>query len=292
MVHTGICNGFEFDEESGPFFIVDKQDDRLVNWARVRIPLRRAIIDMALLPQQYCIGYCKLSEHAAFPCPQRKTVSERFKVCWHCFKLTGFNPAFYVLEKSELSIAQLYYNNKPHYVYLAAFGKELVKVGIASHVRLFQRLTEQGARLATVVALLPDAYQARKMEETLQCVLGLPDRITRKKKITAIITYEKEETRRYVEFLKNEITRSISVKSDSSYVYDLDDAYTSNNGFAGNAIEWTGLSTQSHTALSGHFHAMVGGFLFLKQPDQTLAAVDVHQYVGKMRVHVSHTNQD
>lgn len=78
-------------------------------------------------------------------------------------------------------------------MYLAAFGKELVKVGIACHVILFQRLTEQGARLATAVALLPDAYQAREMKETLQNVFVLPESITKKKKMKAMITYEKEE---------------------------------------------------------------------------------------------------
>jgi Protein of unknown function (DUF2797) len=288
MMYTGICNGFEFDAESGPFLIVDKQDDRLTHWTRTRIPLRRATINIALLRQQYCTGYCQLSENVTRPCPQRKIISERFKVCWHCFKLTGFNPAFHVLEKSALSTAQLHYNNKPHYVYLAAFGKDLIKVGIACHVRLFQRLTEQGARLATVIALLPDAYQARKLEETLQSVFVLPDQVTKKRKMKEIITYEKEKTRQYIECLKNEIICKISVKNAFSYVYDLDNAYTLHNSFVGSSIEWIQLSMQHDTELSGQFYAMIGGFLFLKQPNQTLAAVDIHRYLGNVHVHVRH----
>ncbi|MCU0318252.1 MAG: DUF2797 domain-containing protein [Amoebophilaceae bacterium] len=290
MLHAGICNGFEFDAKSGPFFVVDIQDDQLTHWIRTRIPLRRAKINIAVLSQQYCTGYCQLSENVTLPCPQRKIISERFKVCWHCFKLTGFNPAFHILEKSALSTAQLHYNNKPHYVYLAAFGKDLIKVGIACHVRLFQRLTEQGARLATVVDLLPDAYQARKLEETLQSVFVLPDRVTRKSKIKAIITYEKEQTRQYIECLKNEIISKSSIKNTFPYVYDLDDAYTTHNSFVGSSIEWIRLSRQHDTALSGYFYAMIGGFLFLQQPDQTLAAIDIHRYLGNIQVYVRHTN--
>ena len=175
-------------------------------------------------------------------------------------------------------------------MYLAAFGKDLIKVGIASHVRLFQRLTEQGARLAAVVAFLPDAYQARKMEETLQSVFLLPDRVTKKRKIKAIITYEKEKTRHCLECLKNEIARKNPSKNAFSHVYDLDNAYTSRNSFVGSSIEWIQLSTQNDAALSGHFYAMIGGFLFLKQPNQTLAAVDIHRYLGSIHVHVRHTN--
>ena len=193
MIRTGICNGFGFDEESGPYFIVDKQDTHSIHWIRTYAPLRCTIIDIALLPQKYCTGYCKLSENVMLPCPQRKIISERFKVCWDCFKLTGFNPAFYTLDKRELSTAQLQYNNRPHYVYLAAFGKDCFKVGMASHIRLFQRLTEQGARLATVIALLPDAYQARKIEETIQHVFLLPDRVTKKKRSRKLLHTKKKQ---------------------------------------------------------------------------------------------------
>ncbi|MHA7878093.1 MAG: DUF2797 domain-containing protein [Bacteroidota bacterium] len=182
MIHTGICNGFGFDEGSGPYLVVDQQGIHDIHWTRTYALLRHTTVDVTPLSQQYCTGYCKLSKNVTQPCPQRKTISARFKVCWHCFKLTGFSPAFYNLAKSELSNAQLRYNNLPHYVYLAAFGEDCFKVGIACHMRLFQRLAEQGARLATVIALLPDAYQARKMEETIQHVYLIPDRVTKKKK--------------------------------------------------------------------------------------------------------------
>jgi len=183
MISTGICNGFGFDEGSGPYLMVDQQEVHAIHWTRTCIPLRHTSVDIKLLSQQYCTGYCKLSENVTYPCPQRKTISAKFKVCWDCFKLTGFNPAFYKNEKSELSNAQLRYNNNPHYVYLAAFDKDCFKVGIACSIRLFQRLTEQGARLATVIALLPDAYQARKMEETIQHEYLIPDRVTKKKRL-------------------------------------------------------------------------------------------------------------
>ena len=148
-------------------------------------------------------------------------------------------------------------------MYLAAFGKELTKVGIACHVRLFQRLMGQGARLTTVVALLPDAYQARKMDETLQNVFVLPDSITKKKKVKAMITYEKEETRQHIERLKSEIICKISLKHSLSYVYDLDSAYTLYDSFVERSITWIQLSLPHDTSLGGYFYAMIGGFLFL-----------------------------
>jgi hypothetical protein len=67
-------------------------------------------------------------------------------------------------------------------------------------------------------------------------------------------------------------------------------AYTSHNSFVGSAIAWIPLLRQHATELSGHCYAMIRGFLFLEQPNQTLAAVDIHRYVGDIHVHVRHTN--
>jgi len=98
--------------------------------------------------------------------------------------------------------------------------------------------------------------------------------------------YKKETTKQRLELLKKEIVDKISTKGVFPYVYDLDNTYLYPNGSIDNSMKWAPLSMQNRVILRGDFHAMIGGFLFLKQSRQTLSAIDIHKHVGKMCIRV------
>ena len=66
----------------------------------------------------------------------------------------------------------------------------------------------------------------------------------------------------------------------------------SNNSLIGRSIAWTQLALQDPIALKGNFYAMIGGFLFLKQSNQTLVALDIHKYVGEIRIQMDYIDQN
>ena len=59
------------------------------------------------------------------------------------------------------------YCNTSHYVYLAYFSKDKVKVGTASEVRKYDRLLEQGAIFSVFIARTPTGKIARQIEKNI-----------------------------------------------------------------------------------------------------------------------------
>ena len=99
----------------------------------------------------------------------------------------------------------------------------------------------------------------------------------------AITVYKKKATRQRLELLSKEIVNKISPKDVFTHVYDLDHVYLHSNSIIDNSIEWTSLP-RDHIILRGDFHAMIGGFMFIKQSNQTLSAIDIQQHVGRIHI--------
>lgn len=71
-----------------------------------------------------------------------------------------------------------------HAVYLASFGRGMLKVGVARWTRREERIREQGAPLALIVAR--DDGQMVRRTETAITKLGIPDRYTSSQKLGAL----------------------------------------------------------------------------------------------------------
>ena len=61
----------------------------------------------------------------------------------------------------------LKYCNTPHYVYLAYFPNEKIKVGTASEMKKYNRLLEQGAIFSIFIAKTPSGKIARQIEKNI-----------------------------------------------------------------------------------------------------------------------------
>ncbi len=61
----------------------------------------------------------------------------------------------------------LKYCNTPHYVYLAFFPNDKIKVGTASEIKKYNRLLEQGAIFSIFIARTPTGKIARQIEKSI-----------------------------------------------------------------------------------------------------------------------------
>ena len=142
-----LC-GYGFGE-NGPFIEYD-------DWHDGGLRKQLALLDntkyIRFYSSRYCPGSFNLAKLKGQPCNELTPIElPSFNSCKTCFDKTGFNPAFYHMNKSEISPQQRTYNNEAHKVYLAWFSQGLMKVGISNSRRIETCWLEQGARAAVQV---------------------------------------------------------------------------------------------------------------------------------------------
>ncbi len=76
---------------------------------------------------------------------------------------------------------------QPNDLYLAAFRDGSIKVGTSSAWRTEERLTEQGAWLALIVARTTDGYEVRNLEDAVTRKLGIPQSVATTRKVRGLL---------------------------------------------------------------------------------------------------------
>lgn len=188
----GLLAGYGCDNQGG-YLVVD--DLGVQPWQRRRCAVLGAQLTLQLVPpaasgslpprsalaaesarDRWCSGRYDLGSGKSEPCPEQAELREEsFEQCLACRRATGFNPAFYF--SPEVSPQQQARNLEPHLVYLAHFGAGTFKVGITHARRGIHRLLEQGARMGLLLGRLPDAHQARALEERIARELGVSETV-------------------------------------------------------------------------------------------------------------------
>jgi len=86
----------------------------------------------------------------------------------------------------ELDPAVRRHLEQPNKLYLAAFRDGSIKVGTSTAPRLVERLHEQGAWVARVVADSDDGYAVRTLEDRISAELGLPQSVSIRRKLEGL----------------------------------------------------------------------------------------------------------
>ena len=133
---------------------------------------------------KYCAGWVDFENRCSQICPDQATVDEKYENCLKCRDKTGFNPAFY--NASSVSVQQEKINQNPHFVYLAYFATNVIKVGISQEERGIRRLLEQGARLAIKLETFSSALIARQYEAKISKLDGVIEILPVHKKMELI----------------------------------------------------------------------------------------------------------
>lgn len=226
------------------------------------------------MSKRFCKGWYDMPTGVSWPCPDKAEIDPKYEQCPACQKRTGFNPAFY--HAKSVSPQQEVRNQQPHFLYLAYFADDIVKVGISHAARGNSRLLEQGARSALVLDTFPSAHIARHYEAQIAALPGICETVQVQKKIATLsqphdaTAAEKKlhETRTHLEeLLKVDFARNNSFHPDVIYFPEglprLENAH--------NCID--------NHFVSGKAIGMLGSLLFCLHQD-TSVFLPLKKYVG------------
>lgn len=143
-----------------------------------------------LSSEKYCVGYHDAEAGGYVACPQQSEVQSQYERCPNCSAKDGFKQAFFFGEEpNERMVKHL---AKEHYIYLAFFHPNTVKVGTVVANRKYKRLVEQDALLALIVATAP-GNKIQELEHYISKTFTLPESVRTRQKLAAIKLKPSEE---------------------------------------------------------------------------------------------------
>lgn len=250
--------GFSRDETP---YLAFEHGDSFIDLA----PLNKTMTLRFDMSQRYCIGWGNIGTNERFACPDHHAVEDKYEQCPVCQQRTGFNPAFY--HASSVSKQQEERNQQPHILYLAHFGKGIIKVGISFAGRGNSRLLEQGARSALILDTLPTALIARQYEAQIAALPDIAETIQLRKKVSAFtLPYDKNAAEQELLTQREIIETRLSKQFAKNIVLHLDPLF-----FPSSLPSFSdAYDCSSQQIISGEVIGMLGTILFCKQQDTPL----------------------
>ena len=125
------------------------------------------VIYVRKINSKKCIGAINPYTMEYISC--NNTVVENQTQCYKCMHLFDFYKCIRCHGENCLAKNRdvINYCNTSHFVYLAYFSKEKIKVGTASEIRKYDRLVEQGAIFSIFIAKTPNGKIARQIEKSI-----------------------------------------------------------------------------------------------------------------------------
>ena len=222
---------------------------------------------------KYCAGWVDFENRCSQICPDQATVDEKYENCLKCRDKTGFNPAFY--NASSVSAQQEKINQNPHFVYLAYFATNVIKVGISQEERGIRRLLEQGARLAIKLETFSSALIARQYEAKISKLDGIAETLPVYKKLELIKQpFDRTIGERELRQKLLEIEQKIGVSFPKSELIPCEDYFQT----AGVDLSRVVLM-KDYSQLVGHVHSAIGSIV-ITDYDGQLLDYNVKKFIG------------
>lgn len=255
-----ILSGYGFSA-SELYLVADQLSGEPVR--RFYIPVAGRPIHLAVTGEKYCTGRYSITTFESEPCPHQEKLAAGDSICYSCFQAIGFNPAFYNVSRYSLSPQQQAYNLEPHVLYITAFGKEKIKVGISSERRFLTRLLEQGALCSIVIKNFENAYDARWHEHDINKQFNLPETIRSSVK-RKLLTAMPETGHMHAELLKmkDAIYKSYNWNDRPWEFYDFLPVYFGKNRPGSN---WIDVTDNEPKMISGMGFGLAGDVLIVTQ---------------------------
>ena len=222
---------------------------------------------------KYCTGWVDFENRCSQICPDHATVDEKYENCLKCRDKTGFNPAFY--NASSVSTQQEKINQNPHFVYLAYFVPNVIKVGISQEERGIRRLLEQGARLAIKLEIFSSALIARQYEAKISKLDGIAETLPVYKKLELIKQpFDRADGERELRQKLLEIKQKIGVSFPKSELIPCEDYFQT----AGVDLSRVVLMKDCGQ-LVGHVRSVIGSIVITDYGGQ-LRAYNIKKLIG------------
>ena len=222
---------------------------------------------------KYCTGWVDFENRCSQICPDHATVDEKYENCLKCRDKTGFNPAFYNV--SSVSVQQEKINQNPHFVYLAYFAPNVIKVGISQEERGIRRLLEQGARLAIKLETFSSALIARQYEAKISKLDGIAETLPASKKMELIKQpFDHADGERELRQKLLEIEQKIGVSFPKSELIPCENYFQT----AGVDLSRVVLM-KDYGQLVGHVRSVIGSIV-ITDYDSQLLAYNIKKLIG------------
>lgn len=269
-----ILAGIDFSKY-GPRLVLDAVPPNKTK--RIRFPVWDQNLTLTRYSRRFCIGRYSLDTYEDWPCPLQSTVDTNSRECPECSNFNGFIPAFYRVPTSSLSSQQRRYNERPHVVYLAHFGGDRVKVGIASAQRVRTRLMEQGARVAQIIAHCDSAYQARSIEANISERKGISEVVhsRTKRKLLGTI-FDSNAAFAQLHELRGHLAQKLSLTITGESI-DFAHDYLGNRSLEISAMD---LTDERPFRISGRCVGIIGSVL--------VVGTDKGQYMASLSIALGH----
>ena len=214
---------------------------------------------------KYCAGWVDFENRCSQICPDHATVDEKYENCLKCRDKTGFNPAFY--NANSVSAQQEKINQNPHFVYLAYFAPNVIKVGISQEERGIRRLLEQGARLAIKLETFSSALIARQYEAKISKLDGIAETLPVLKKMELIKQpFDRAAGERELRQKLLEIEQKIGVSFPKSKLIPYEDYFQTAGVDLSRAV-----LMKDYSQLVGHVRSVIGSIVITDYGGQLLA---------------------
>lgn len=268
----------DFDRNKKPRLkLIEPETDRIYNFT----PTFGEDITLEIATaQRFCIGWHDLTTGEEFACPERSEVEKKYEQCPRCQKRTGFNPAFYNAAEGDISAQQIERNQQPHFVYLAYFAENTIKVGISFAGRDIARLLEQGARAALILDEFPSANVARNYEAKISAMPSFCENVKSNAKIKLLeIKFDEVKARQLLNEARDLIESNLNIRFTQNEVMFLDKFYSNQTIPHGEIIDTTKLESANKITFSGKLLAQVGYILIAQQQDENLV-IPARKFTG------------
>lgn len=224
--------------------------------------------------RRQCVGWRDITNGERTACPEEAQLDGKYEQCQACQERTGFNPAFY--HATTVSAQQEARNQEPHILYLARFGKGVIKVGISYAKRERSRLLEQGARDAIILDTFPSAHIARQYEAKIAAMPNIAETLQLRKKLALIEqAYDHDEGKNELITVKSTIEDALKVVFDGADIISLDPVFFPDG--TPNLSE--SVNTADQHKLTGRAIGSLGSLLFCHYND-TPVYLPLKKYVG------------
>lgn len=149
----------------------------------------------------FCPGYWDESGDMQI-CPDQAVIDDKYDRCKHCEKKDGFRAAFFYGDISNERMQR--HMDREHFIYLACFFPDIIKVGTVVSSRKYKRLIEQDALFAYIIASAP-GHMIQRLEGDIANYLNLTRSVTTRRKTGGMFT--KLNTSRFQKFLHSNLSR-------------------------------------------------------------------------------------
>src|SRR3972149_10687750 len=160
---------FNWDKLKPKFVARDLENDQVE-----QIELLAQTINWQILAQRFCPGVYSTLEK----CPDNVDLTgTKYERCRVCENKIGFPRAFFFTQDIELMNPEVRkFLSKQHYIYLAYFAPDIIKVGTAAESRLPIRLYEQDATAYTLLAK-STGFEIQALERYISKNFSLPEHV-------------------------------------------------------------------------------------------------------------------